>query len=279
MSIKFRWLGYACFEVVLPSGKVLVTDPYIDYSSTAPIRCEEVTGADYVAITHGHFDHVTDVGPLVKRFGSRVVCSHQVAGPLARLFDLPEGDIVKVTAGDTVDFDDLTIEVRRGEHIDLRALMASRGSGDRPTGEVRPAISAQMPGDRSQRLAEMRGRMQAVGLEAGEQLTFVFRAGDNLRICLYSSGAYDFLRQEVVDARANVFLAQLGGMMPARAAELAALSGADVIIPTHHDGTGEEVMRSSSRRMAEHLAKRTQAQFLDIVPGRWYRLGVGAALA
>jgi L-ascorbate metabolism protein UlaG (beta-lactamase superfamily) len=64
VSIKFRWLGTVCFEIVLPSGKVLIIDPYIDYSATAPIKCKDVTGADYIALTHGDFDHVTDVGAL-----------------------------------------------------------------------------------------------------------------------------------------------------------------------------------------------------------------------
>ena len=41
MSIKICWLGYVCFEMVLPSGRVLVIDPYIDYSQTAPIKCQE----------------------------------------------------------------------------------------------------------------------------------------------------------------------------------------------------------------------------------------------
>ena len=59
MSVKLRWLGYVCFEIVLPSGKVLVTDPYIDCSPTAPVNWEEVTGADYIALTHGHYDHIT----------------------------------------------------------------------------------------------------------------------------------------------------------------------------------------------------------------------------
>jgi len=61
LSIKLRWLGFACFEIVLPSGKVQVTDPFIDYSQSSPIKSSEVTGADYIALTHTHFDHCTDL--------------------------------------------------------------------------------------------------------------------------------------------------------------------------------------------------------------------------
>ena len=85
MAIKLRWLGWACFEIVLPSGKVLLTDPFIDYSNTAPIKSSELTGADYIALTHTHFDHCTDVGTIVKKFHSKVICSSSIAGPLAEL--------------------------------------------------------------------------------------------------------------------------------------------------------------------------------------------------
>jgi L-ascorbate metabolism protein UlaG (beta-lactamase superfamily) len=284
MSIRFRWLGYVCFEIVLPSGRVLVVDPYIDYSSTAPVKCSEVTGADYIAVTHGHFDHVTDIGPLVDRFDSKVICSHQVAGPLAELFALDEARIIRITAGDTVEFDDLTVEVRRGEHIDLSAVMAAmyeRATGRKPDPDLTPArimeaVGPLMSQGRSPELAVMMDRIREVGLNGGEQLTFVFQTAGNLRTCVYSSDAYDFLRQEVVDARANVFMAQLGGVSPAKAAEMAALSGAEIVVPMHHDGNGADLMRRSSASMARRLATRCDARFLDIVAGQWYEVGVTA---
>ena len=79
MGVRFRWLGYVCFEFVLPSGKGLVVDPYIDYSPTAPIKCSEVTGADYIALTHGHYgDRGSGLGSCARR---RENAGHQ-GGPL-----------------------------------------------------------------------------------------------------------------------------------------------------------------------------------------------------
>ncbi len=284
MSIKMRWLGYVCFEVVLPSGKVLVIDPFIDYSSTAPIECREITGADYIAVTHGHFDHVTDVGALVKRFGSKVVCSRQVAAPLAKLFDLDPAGIIEVTAGDTVDLDGLRIEVRKGRHIDLRPemeVMYERVTGQDVDSDMSPAqlweaVYPVLSRTYSPELREMVDRIRGVGLEGGEQLTFVFGMPGNLRVCVYSSGPYDSLRDEVVGAAANVFLMQLGGVDPQQAAEFAALSGAELVIPTHHDDAGEKNTRALTEAMARHLAAKSSARFLDIVPGRWYEIGVTA---
>lgn len=125
MSVNLRWLGYVCFEIVLPSGKVLLTDPFIDCSPTSPLKWEEVTGADYIALTHGHYDHITEVGPLARKFSSRVICSNQVADPLVDFFALDPSLVTRVTAGDRLEFKDLSVEVKRSEHISLLSVMRS----------------------------------------------------------------------------------------------------------------------------------------------------------
>ncbi|HEX7474940.1 MAG TPA: MBL fold metallo-hydrolase, partial [Dehalococcoidales bacterium] len=117
MSIKLRWLGWACFEIVLASGKVLITDPFIDYSPSSPIKSDQVTGADYIALTHTHFDHCTDLGTLVKKFDSKVICAASSAGRLLEFFDFKWTNLVRVRAGDKVTFSDLQVEVKRAEHI------------------------------------------------------------------------------------------------------------------------------------------------------------------
>ena len=46
MAIQMRWLGTACFEIVLPNGKTLIIDPYLDDSVSAPISSDEVRGCE-----------------------------------------------------------------------------------------------------------------------------------------------------------------------------------------------------------------------------------------
>ncbi|UCH42294.1 MAG: MBL fold metallo-hydrolase [Dehalococcoidales bacterium] len=284
MTVRLRWLGCVCFEIVLPSGKVLLVDPFIDYSVTAPITCQEVTGADYIALTHGHYDHITDVGSLVERFHSKVICSHQVAEPLAKLFNLKNADMVRVTAGDTVIANDLRVEVRKGEHINLgpvrRALSRQRsrqgnGRGQQPLAE-QGKNAHQAVGVRS-KLSEIRERIREVGLDGGEQLTFVFQTGDNLRIGIYCSGCYQHLSDEVRAICPNILCMQLGGNHPEQAAEIAALSGAEIVIPMHHDSGGLEATHRLAQEMSQHLASRSSARFLDVIHGKWYQIGVGVS--
>jgi len=284
MSIKLRWLGYVCFEIILPSGKVLVIDPYIDYSPTAPVKCREVTGADYIALTHGHYDHVTDVGPLVEKFDSTVICSNQVAEPLSNFFKIDPARMIKVTAGNTIDFEDLSIEVKRAEHISLVQVM--QAAYKRITGEdADPKLSlaelnkaiAKASAGRGQASPadEMRQKMQEARIPGGEQLNFIFTTSDNLRIYIYSAAALEYLRKEVRESRANVFCPQLGGVSARAAADMAALSRAELVIPTHHDGEGIETMHARAQKMAEYLKEKSTARLLDIEHGKWYEIGVG----
>jgi len=62
----------------------------------------------------------------VKKFDSKVVCGYQVAGRLADFFGFRWTNLVRVRAGDTIDFADLRIEVKRAEHIYMRPLRRSR---------------------------------------------------------------------------------------------------------------------------------------------------------
>lgn len=289
MSVKFRWLGYVCFEIVLPSGKVIVTDPFIDYSHTAPIKSREITGADYIAVTHGHFDHTTDVGELAKKYNSKVVCSYQVAEPLIKFFDLDPNNIIKVTAGSELAFDDLKIEVTRSEHIN--GEVAVRASYERVTGktagpdlsmiEMRKAMNSFNKSiDEDQALAEreIREKMQSAGFSGGEQLGFIFQTSDNLRLYFYTAGIHEYLYKQIAEAHPNVILVQLGGCDPEKAAEVAALSGAEIVIPTHHDGDGLEIMHELAHEMGRHLSSRSKAHFVDIEIGEWYEIGVEISL-
>jgi hypothetical protein len=79
----------------------------------------------------------------------------------------------------------------------------------------------------------------------------------------------------MVEARPNVIFVQLGGVDTRSAAETASLSGAEIVIPTHHDGEGVETMHKRARSMARHLAKISNARLLDIDHGKWYEIGMG----
>jgi hypothetical protein len=77
-----RWLGIACFEIVLPNGKTLVIDPFVDDAVSSPITSDQFEGCDYLFLTHGHYDHILDAGKLAVRFNPIIYCSQLVSESL-----------------------------------------------------------------------------------------------------------------------------------------------------------------------------------------------------
>jgi L-ascorbate metabolism protein UlaG (beta-lactamase superfamily) len=65
--MRITWLGHGTFEFRLPSGQVVLMDPWTDGNPAFP-KGYEIERADTLCITHGHFDHIHDAVPLAKRF-------------------------------------------------------------------------------------------------------------------------------------------------------------------------------------------------------------------
>ncbi len=259
MGIKLRWLGWACFEIVLPSGKVLITDPFIDYSPSSPVRCDQVTGADYIALTHTHFDHCTDVGALVRRFDAKVICSSSIAGRLLEFFGFKWSNLVRVRAGDRVLFSDLAIEVKRAEHIFMPIKKEDELAASYPS-----PLDQMMP-------ALIDAGLHQMPVRDMEMINFLFQTSDNLRILMFGGVASDYQRHEVKEAHPNIAFFQSGGQA---VAELAALSGAELIIPYHHD-TQFTATHNRAQEFAALIAAGSGAHVLDIEHGKWYEIGVG----
>ncbi len=70
--MQITWLGHGTFQFQLPSGEVLVIDPWTDGNPKYPAG-HQFSRVDAILITHGHFDHIHDAVPLAKKFSPQVV--------------------------------------------------------------------------------------------------------------------------------------------------------------------------------------------------------------
>ena len=77
MSTKFTWLGHATMGLET-SGIKLLVDPYFSENPAAIMGADQAV-ADYILISHGHFDHVTDLLSIARRTGALVVCNFEIA--------------------------------------------------------------------------------------------------------------------------------------------------------------------------------------------------------
>lgn len=76
MATTLRWLGHGCW-LVATGGKTILIDPFLNDSPTAPVKADAVK-ADYVLVSHGHFDHVADAASVANRCNATVVSNYEI---------------------------------------------------------------------------------------------------------------------------------------------------------------------------------------------------------
>jgi len=76
--MEITWLGHGTFQFRLPSGQVILMDPWTDGNPAYPAG-HKIDRADIICITHGHFDHIHDAVPLAKQFSPEVVAIYETA--------------------------------------------------------------------------------------------------------------------------------------------------------------------------------------------------------
>lgn len=101
--IETRWMGHATWELKTSTGKTIVIDPWYTQNPVNPGKAEEVR-ADYVLISHDHWDHVKDV-PVLVRNGAKVVTLPEVERRFINDHDLSQESFIRANLGGTVPLD------------------------------------------------------------------------------------------------------------------------------------------------------------------------------
>jgi L-ascorbate metabolism protein UlaG (beta-lactamase superfamily) len=77
MSVKITWFGHSALGLEVGGYKLLV-DPYFTDNPAASTTAADAT-ADYILVTHGHFDHVGDAVSIAKRTGALLISNFEIA--------------------------------------------------------------------------------------------------------------------------------------------------------------------------------------------------------
>jgi L-ascorbate metabolism protein UlaG (beta-lactamase superfamily) len=165
-STTLEWFGTSTFRI-RTQGLTVFFDGYLDrLPGLEPVGLSigEVDQADFVFVSHAHFDHLYGIDALALRTGAKVVASPESARYL-RASGVPEHLLIVVTGGETVDCGhDVRVRVVPALHSCLFAPSDS-DSGVACLGDL--GMSAQ---DRADKVAELFGMMSQVPPPAGTAL-------------------------------------------------------------------------------------------------------------
>lgn len=297
-TIKIRWISVQCYEIKLPNGKTIVTDPFYwdvdDFKRTAPenlnkefqmvrdvytqsgFSVDSFEGADYIILNHVHGDHANIVGKLWDKFRGRVLVPAEAAEELARVYDIPYGAVYPLYPGNTYyfgDFDDkdnyvedFVLKTYPGCH-DSRAFR--EGFFTRPSDPTDKTAASDIFG--------IPCPNRTNGLGSMFNFNFLIETTNNYRIDFSAGRDYEEHAHHVAMAeRPNLMLRhRIRSYSPEYTAKQIQTMGAQIYMPLHHTNAraSNEDLNAYFLKVNEILKSRgSTAVAVNPEPYKWYSI-------
>jgi L-ascorbate metabolism protein UlaG (beta-lactamase superfamily) len=130
-AVKLEWITWSFFRFTSPTGKVILTNPFItgNPDAAAGIKLEEVAKADLILIPNGHRDEIGDTVAIAKATGARIVTPFEL-GTWFIGRGVPEAQVMRRNPGGRFAWEGITIRVVGSVH--------GSGSGRDTASDVAP---------------------------------------------------------------------------------------------------------------------------------------------
>lgn len=284
-GIKIRWITTTCFEIVLPNGKVIVFDPWCgepvgDYKMSMDLgfTIDDFTGADYVFLSHTHFDHDADIKELIDKKQPDKMGGHVFMGALsAKLFsevyDVPLCEIVPVYPYETMDLDDLIVTPLPCRHFGDVGLDVVETPSETRAGVIARGGNPDKPHNRLMEYGTLEEMDWAVTVKENN-FRFMILGGRIYRFNNIYKFAEEFNPDFVIR---QVSLAAT----PEAYADMVAKYHAPIVWPSHHDS--HDLVKASGLSYEEYFGRvnaaletqKAPCEVVNVKRGAWYNIGVG----
>jgi len=276
MAARLEWFGCATFRLRI-RGLTLFFDTYLDGdrvpgSGIVGLSVADVDDADFVFVSHAHFDHMLGADRLAARTGATVIGSYEVARTLAGL-GVDEAQLLRVAGGEPVDCGN---DVRVRVFPSLHSCLFAHGAKDTATeclGDL--GISAQ---ERDARAVELLSMAPLLGepiaswsatnvhrssLRDGGQFAYLVECPDGAiwvsSSAGYWSGIVRNLRPNVAllaaSGRPNVDGEPYQGSLARFILDEVEMLRPDEVIFSHHDALMPPVLTETDTDEAESLLR------------------------
>ena len=234
-GMRFRWLNTQCYQMVLPDGTSILTDPtlrapradkpqYQKYLIPG-FKLEDLGRVDYIILNHTHFDHCPDVGAVYEMYKPMIIIHTAVAYELGLHFNIPLTSIYPVDFDQRYYLPDFILETYHGMHK------------HRP--KVRPQDTFDAAGD----IYDDVGDCKILGDHLGSlfNLNFIIQSKQNIRVGFGAGADHVNLMKKWEDAGINILLRHISTKNAEdidRIKEIlqwAKVTNAQIIMPLHHE--------------------------------------------
>ena len=217
-GIRIKWNTIASFEFRFGETAVL-SDPCIGMSPGTDATYETVENCDIITVSHVHWDHITDLPVLVKKFDPLVFVGEQSVMPLLRWADYNPQKMYPATPNVDFDFGDVTIRPLFGRHVNFGTTYSEQKANF----ESRPYLQ------------EDPGLLEMQVLGSTEYRNYLFTAKNGTKVLLWGNEPTITQRSMISELKPDIAILQFQKTRLPALAEFAAAIGCKVLIPHHHD--------------------------------------------
>jgi len=266
-GIRIRYINYACYEIQLPNKREIVIDPCIDFTS----KCTEFTrddfqGADYILLSHTHYDHTMDLEYLAQKFQSKVFVGSMSCQAILESADIDFDHVYPVNPMETFEMEDFTLKVFRSKHTFMNNsenVMSKR-------------LEKQLAGfPENHKMADIFGSI--------EYMDYLITTKENLRIFVSGGGPNKYFYSNVFDVMKectpNIVIRQASSKYtPEEYAQTVNAFHPQLVLPLHQDGIGRKTAMTIDEytdRANKELEKlHSSTRMLNPKQYQWYEIGM-----
>lgn len=110
---RITWLGHATVLIQTAGGTNILIDPFIAQNPKYPKNFILPSKIQYILLTHGHGDHISDAVPVALKHGSTVVAIYELAAYIA---DKGVPNTIGMNLGGTVQLGDVAATMVEAKH-------------------------------------------------------------------------------------------------------------------------------------------------------------------
>jgi len=106
--VKMEWLSWSIFRFTSPTGKVIVTNPFVA-NPDSPVKVPDFPKVDVILVADGHTDEVGSTDEIAIKTGAKIVTPFEMWTTYFQPRKVPEAQMVRSNPGDWLKLDGLTI--------------------------------------------------------------------------------------------------------------------------------------------------------------------------